>query len=112
VKFVLQTERATFANFLIVAHDKKVRANIVAEERKAAIVSKLKAKVASQCLHHGRKHPAESKSESDLPLSSPLKKKTPIPTLTVLSFSVCLRDRPVLPVTKYEKIFEFPALIA
>jgi hypothetical protein len=101
-KFASRTKRASFANFLIVAQAKKARANIVAQERKAA----------SQRVRRGRKRPAESESESDLPLSAPPKKKTLMPTLTFPSFSVCLRDRPVPPVTEYEKVFEFPALVA
>jgi hypothetical protein len=111
-KFASRTERAAFANFLIVAQAKKARADIVAEERKAAEASKPKAKAASQRVRRGRKRPAESESESDLPSSAPPKKKTPMPTLTFPSFSVCLRDRPVPPVTEYEKVFEFPALVA
>jgi hypothetical protein len=35
-----------------------------------------------------------------------------MPTLTLPSFSLCLRDILVPPVTKYEKVFKFPALVA
>jgi hypothetical protein len=51
---MLRTERALFENFLIVTQAKKVEADIVLEERKAAKASKPKAKVGSQCIHRCR----------------------------------------------------------
>jgi hypothetical protein len=65
-RFASRTERAAFANFLIVAQAKNARADFITEERKAA----------SQGVRRGRKRPTESASESHLPSTTLPKKDT------------------------------------